>query len=63
MVDGDRSVFHERNRVSDGVASFRDGGNSRDVIILLQRTDDCLHRRDVCVHLCAQLFEGGEPPV
>ena len=48
-----------RSYVSGGVTSFRDGGNSRDVIILLQRVDDCLHGRDVGVHLRAQLFEGG----
>ena len=43
VVDGDRFVFCERDRVADGVPSFRDGGNSCDVIILLQCVDDCLH--------------------
>jgi len=59
VVDGDRFVLGESDRVADNGFAFRDRSNSRDVIVLLQRVDDRLHGRDIGVHLCAQLFERG----
>ena len=59
MIDGDRFVFGERDRVPDRGASLGDWSNSRDVIVLLQCVDNRLHGRDVRVHLRPQFFEGG----
>ena len=60
VIDGDRCVFGEGDGVADRFAAFGDRGNGLYIVVLLYSFHERSERRDVRVHLFAQLFELGD---
>ena len=57
MVDRDRLAQSESDSVADSLALLRDRSDAGNVVILLERLDQSLQRRDVGIHLSTQLLE------
>ena len=57
MVDADRIRVDKVNLVAHYHTLILDCLNTRDVVIALQRLQDCLHSSDVGVHILTHLLE------
>ncbi len=57
MINGDRAVLYELNRITYDLVSLLHWSYRLDVVVLLESIDDGLKRRDVGVHLLTERLQ------